>query len=333
MLFFLILRILIRLEIEIIMAQPLFKYIGGKRWLREELRYQVQEVLNHNPHIDTYMEPFAGGLGAFFSIHDLLSHHGIKKVILNDINGIVINFYQAVKTQPQALITECLHLEKRFEQTYCKHLNGLNKVTDKGLLKEAESFYKTQRQIFNQLKKQKNITPRENLKLSATLLFLQTHCFNGIYRENAKGEHNTPFNWEGKIISPLTLKNKILQAHDVFQNLHVVFSHESFEKLTPTKNTLLYLDPPYINESKGENKYHQDAFGIAKQEDLIAFIHSFAFIYSNHYHADLLNMFSRYVQTDIIIKEIPRKNIISASGKTRQEDKLEILVTHHDTEH
>lgn len=42
--------------------KPLFKYIGGKSWLRDELRKNVYESLV-NKNITAYAEPFTGGLG------------------------------------------------------------------------------------------------------------------------------------------------------------------------------------------------------------------------------------------------------------------------------
>lgn len=49
-------------------VSPLFKYIGGKSWLKDELNNTVNKVLKDNPNIDTYIEPFAGGLGAFWEL-------------------------------------------------------------------------------------------------------------------------------------------------------------------------------------------------------------------------------------------------------------------------
>ena len=89
-------------------VSTLFNYIGGKGWLKETLRLEISSILK-NSSIDTYVEPFSGGLGAFLNIYDILIKNNIKKVILNDINAKIINFYTTVKENPELLIKEYIH--------------------------------------------------------------------------------------------------------------------------------------------------------------------------------------------------------------------------------
>ena len=225
-------------------VMTLFNYIGGKGWLRDQLRLSIEESLNKNKSLDTYVEPFAGGLGAFLNIYDLLKNNNIKNVILNDINKKLITFYQIVQNKPQDLVSKYLVLEKNFAKKIPQEVLVLHKTKDKDklkvLLKEAENYYKEIRKEYNTL--------TDSLEIASRLLFLQNHCFNGVYRENSKGEYNTPFNWEGKIYTEQKIQDKVNTVHDIFKLFNITFSTESFLNLNYNIKTLYYLDPPYINE-------------------------------------------------------------------------------------
>ena len=52
-------------------VKVLFKYIGGKTWMKDIIRKSIKETLKNN-NINTFIEPFAGGLGCFLNIYDLL---------------------------------------------------------------------------------------------------------------------------------------------------------------------------------------------------------------------------------------------------------------------
>src|SRR5579875_616248 len=174
-------------------VKTLFKYIGGKAWLKDNLREEVIKLLELKKPT-TYVEPFTGGLGSFLNVYDLLINAGIKTVILNDINSKLINFYKIVESNPEELIKEYMILENDFLKTVPSKALDFHPIKDKENLKKilikAELFFKEVRNKFN---KETDI-----LKNSAQLLFLQKHCFNGVYRGNSKGEYNTPFNWDAK---------------------------------------------------------------------------------------------------------------------------------------
>lgn len=310
---------------------PLFKYIGGKTWLRNHLRSEIEKIFSqlHSQKNLHYVEPFAGGLGAFLNIYDLLLQYGVKKIILNDINSEIISFYQLVNTSPQKLIQAYMKLEHQFKKTV-PDLTGLHLVKDKlkvkALLEHSHDFYNQIRAEYNTLRKHKN---NKLIDIASRLLFLQNHGFNGIYRENSQGDFNTPFNWAGKIYSKKVITDKIMNVYFVFQQFNIKFSNLSYSELNYRLNGLYYLDPPYLNEdSINENKYHKDAFGVKEQEHLIKKIRYNNFLYSNHESSILTQFFYQHVGKDIEIQHIPRKNIISASIESRKTDKIEMLVTY-----
>ena len=157
--------------------KPLFKYIGGKSWLREELRNQVSEALQKNE-ISTYVEPFAGGLGSFLSVYDILLENNVKNVILSDINETLIHTYKVIKDNHKNFIEEFLIIEKKFVETIEPNWKDKKDKDElKKHLKNAEFF-------FNSVKKEFNINKLNvDVKQSARFVFLQKHAFNGVYRE------------------------------------------------------------------------------------------------------------------------------------------------------
>jgi DNA adenine methylase len=298
--------------------QPLFKYIGGKSWLREKLRKQVFEALK-SKEISTYVEPFAGGLGSFLNIYDILLENNVKNVILSDINKILIETYYNIHHNPQKLIQEFLYIEYQFVQLVDKNWKAIqNKNELKLNLQEAEKFFNLIKKDFNQ---DKNLA---NIQQSARLIFLQKHSFNGIYRENSKGEYNTPFNWSGSHMLD-SIETKVNEMNKLFHQFNLEFITKSFEELDYNQDTLYYLDPPYLNEKIGENKYHKNSFDISKQLLLIQKIKDVSFIYSNHKSETLLHEFNKI--EGVNIQEIARKNIMSSNTQSRKEDKIEILIS------
>ena len=70
---------------------PLLKWVGGKRQLLPELTAKMPRTFN------TYFEPFIGGGAMLFELHP-------KKAVIGDINGELINFYNAVKNNVEPLL-------------------------------------------------------------------------------------------------------------------------------------------------------------------------------------------------------------------------------------
>ncbi len=301
--------------------KPLFKYIGGKTWMKNHLRQELEHLFSLTKS-ETYVEPFAGGLGAFFGVYDVLLRNGIKNIILNDINPVLIAFYKQVKTNPDFIIKHYVSLENSFNKliplNIKNNIKTLSKEDIKVALKDAENFYLEVRDIFN---KEKDVEQK-----TYKLLFLQKHCFNGIYRENSKGEYNTPFNWGVNEFREEDIKEKIQEVQKVFNLFNIEFNNQSYIDISYNKSNIYYLDPPYINDDILENKYNKDVFTAKEQFDLIEKIKDVPFIYSNHKNQKLLDKFNESFD-EIHIREIKRKNIISSSAKSRAEDKIEILIT------
>jgi DNA adenine methylase len=310
--------------------RPIFNYIGGKSWLREELRNQFNfmHISRNMSNINTYIEPFCGGLGAFINVYDILLSMGIKKVILNDINSHLINFYNVMLFNKNDLLKSYMIIENEFLTTIPERAKKLNKTKDKAeikaLLINSERYFRKIKSLFNETN-DKTLNENEKIIKSAQLLFLQNHCYNAVYRENSKGEYNTPFNWDHKTYKIENIEKKLNDLLLVLSLFNEVkFTNITFKDIEHNCCELIYCDPPYINEKEGENKYNQSGFNKEDQILLIEKISPYQFIYSNHKNDLLVNEFEKHTQ--FLIKEVKRKNIMSSKNASRSEDKTEILV-------
>ncbi len=265
--------------------KPLVKYIGGKSWLADELI----EIVKNKPN-KIYGEAFCGGLGAFLAVESYLT---AERIILNDISTPLINTFRMVQTSPDELVEKFALVETEFAKL------NLAEVIDKEGLRCAEDYFKKVRSRFNVD------------KLPEDFLFLQCHSFNGIYRENRKGEYNTPFNWSGKSFKVDEMRNRILELNAVFSKFDTILTNKSVFDVD-TREGLWYFDPPYLNDTQVENKYNKDHFGLSEQIRLIEKAESCEdFFYSNHVDERLK------FNGDVVVKTVFRRNIMTSNASQR----------------
>ncbi|KAB8317612.1 DNA adenine methylase [Tolypothrix campylonemoides VB511288] len=185
----------------------------------------IQQYFNYFP-IDfkNYYEPFLGGGAVFFH----LLHHKISKAILTDINAELITTYRCVRDN----VEELINLLKEHE------------------IQHSKDYYYRMRTTIES----------NELKKAARLIYLNKTCFNGLYRENSKGEFNVPIGRYKKPnicdLSNLRLASTALQSAEI--------EVRSFEEvLNYGKNKdFVYFDPPYYPVSSTSNftSYSRYAF-------------------------------------------------------------------------
>lgn len=146
--------------------KPFIKWAGGKT--------QLVPVLLKNFQYDSkiYIEAFIGGGALFLTILDNIENMKIEKIIINDINRRLIITYKIIRDNIENLISELKELE-----------NNYNSLTS---LKEKEN-------LFYQIRDEFNLEDTNSLKIARDFIFLNKTCYNGLYRENLKGEYNVPF--------------------------------------------------------------------------------------------------------------------------------------------
>lgn len=302
-------------------AKPLFRYIGGKTWLKKELNQVLENSLRTN-NIKSYTEPFMGGLGAFFANCKILLKYDIKTINLNDINSVISNCYNDLILNNDDLFYEYSKLENQMKKQIPQKAFSLDPKKDKEkiklLLNDSYEFYLEKRNEFNLNKNNKDLIN------SALIIFLQFHCFNGIYRENSKGDYNTAFNWEIKNFE--NNLNKIKNCKLLLDNFDITFSNMCFKELEFHPDSFIYCDPPYINDIKNtENKYHKKIFDLEEMKILIKKLNSTHFAFSHYENETLIDLFSQN-NMDFQKLIIERKNNISGKLSTRQSVKREMLL-------
>lgn len=264
------------------MPKPLIKWAGGKTALLPEIFSRFPKT------IDTFCEPFIGG-GAV-TIEYLTRNPGAI-VVASDINPRLINLYNVVKVNDFFFYEElqCLSETYYSSRTY-----------QDGCLQ----FFEEVRRDFNE----KNYSSVIN---AAEFVFLNKTCFNGLYRENSKGEFNVP---HGKYKNPKIFDEENIEAlSQLFQS--VTFQCRSYQYDYP-EGSFIYFDPPYMPVSKTSSfKDYCGIFGEEQQKELAAFCrslndHGVRWLLSNSCHPLIKELYDGFT---IDIVEC-RRNINSKGG-------------------
>jgi len=225
---------------KLIAAKPFLKWAGGKGQLLAEIGRRLPEGLKIGE-INTYVEPFAGGGAVFF--HITREYPEIKRHFLFDINQDLVNCFNEIKTNVDALIDELRSLEAAF----------LRKRSGR------KAFYYEIREQFNA-----DRSP-------AKLIFLNKNCYNGLYRVNRKGEFNVPF---GDYKSPRICAAKNLQvASEILQIAKIICADFTHSETYIDNHTFVYLDPPYrpLSPTASFTSYSRDSFSEQDQIRLAEF--------------------------------------------------------------
>jgi DNA adenine methylase len=216
------------------------KWAGGKKQLLEQFEKLYPEKFGN------YYEPFLGSGAVFFQIRRKDLHRksmykeAERKYFLSDSNSDLIDLYKDVRDNVEKLIAL---LETHKEKHH----------------KDDDYFYKV-RNDYNKGSK--------GLERSAQFIYLNKTCFNGLYRENSKGEFNVP---KGSYKNPAIVNEKVLrEASGLLQGVYInCFLFQKTEKL-PQKGDFIYLDPPYypLSETASFTSYTKLDFSGKDQERL-----------------------------------------------------------------
>lgn len=261
--------------------KPVLKWVGGKTQLLDEIKKYIPKDY------ECYYEPFVGGGAVVFELEPHNAH-------INDLNKELINVYKQIKKSPIKLI-----------QLLEEHKLNHNK----------EYFYKIReldrdKEIYN------NLT---DLYKASRLIYLNRTCYNGLYRENKKGEFNTPI---GSYKNPLICdKTAILELSHYLKEEKVKIKSLDFEKFLATtkENDFVYLDPPYdpLSETSSFTSYSKDGFSKEDQIRLKATCDKLnnkgvKFLLSNSDTAFINDLYKEYK----IVKVKARRNI-NSKGNSR----------------
>ena len=230
-------------------AKPFVKWAGGKTQLIDEISKRFPDGFGTK--IVKYAEPFIGGGAILFEV---LSRYNFEEIFICDINEDLINCYQVIKKEPEALIETLQAMQNEFlplEQDARK-----------------EYFYE-KRSLYNHIKF--NYSHDMLLARTALFMYLNKTCFNGLYRVNSKGLYNVPM---GSYKNPLICDiENILAVSEKLQNIKIHCGDFRESASFIDADTFVYFDPPYrpISNTSGFTSYNQDAFTDEQQKDLAAY--------------------------------------------------------------
>lgn len=222
-------------------AKPFLKWAGGKTQLLPTIESYLPENFRNERAI-TYIEPFVGGGAMLFFM--LQKYGNIRKTIINDINPRLINAYLVVRDKPTGLIGELRAMQDSFRA-----------ITTQDARKE---FYLDIRQRFNHM-------PLTDVEQAAYMIFLNRTCFNGLYRENIRGEFNVPF---GRYANPKICDAETIMADSrILQDVEILNGDFSTTGDFVHGYTFFYFDPPYrpLDATSSFNSYVKNPFGDSEQ--------------------------------------------------------------------
>ena len=273
-------------------VKPFLKWVGGKRQLLTDIAPLVPDEFSR------YVEPFVGGGAVFFHLSEKMLVQKIPSWI-NDINPELVNCYQMVKTQTDALIG--LLKTHKYDKDYYIELRNLDR--QKG-----------------------GLSVLSPLERASRFIYLNRTGFNGMYRVNSKGLNNVPF---GRYKNPSLVNENVLRA-SAKALFDTQISNQSFQDClhSTRKGDFVYLDPPYVplNETSQFTSYMTNGFTMTEQKSLAALVteldkRGVVFVASNSCVPAVKELYQQFRQI-----EVKARRAINAHGQKRSAIS-ELLIT------
>lgn len=229
------------------------------------------------PHV-RYVEPFLGSGAIYFHLMPRLA-------ILSDKNAELINLYQAIKDNWRKVA--------RLLRVHAQHHSN-------------EYYYALRSE-----------RPTETVDRAARFLYLNRTCFNGLYRENRKGEFNVPRGTKDTVIFP----------DDDFEGVAALLAGADlwagdFERVLRRVKAgdLVFVDPPYTvkHNANGFVRYNEKIFSWNDQERLAGVIKKKAnsgakIIITNANHQSVRSLYAEFSE----IHTVQRSSVLSGDAAFR----------------
>lgn len=270
---------------------PVLKWAGGKTQLLDSIALRMPKTYNR------YYEPFIGGGAVLLSITP-------EKAFINDINKQLINLYGQLKEN----VVEVLLIVNELDSLSCN----------------KELYY--------------NLRKRYNEKISvgifdaecaALMIWINKHCFNGLYRVNRNGLFNVPYN--NRISGKSVDEKNIMMISEYLKNADVSISCLDFEPFCQDvrMGDFVYFDSPYIPESNTAKftDYTKDGFTLDDHERLAALFRNLdkigaKILLSNNDVPLVYSLYQGYNIQTVEVKRMINRNADKRTGK-------EVLITNY----
>lgn len=190
----------------------------------------LDQLVPHFPRsFERYLEPFLGGAAVFLSLHPRVP------ALLNELNDELFNLYSVIRDRPQHLIRALDELRSNY----------------------SESFY-------YQLRSEQ---PQDAVRRAARTLFLNKTGFNGLYRQNKRGDFNVPFGHNPRCPAIYSAENIALVSERL---RNAVLLNLDFENLLAQAGDgdFVYCDPPYEPMSSTSSFNSYTRFGFTRDDQV-----------------------------------------------------------------
>ena len=209
---------------------PFVKWAGGKRQLIPQIRERMPEKYND------YYEPFVGGGAVIFDLQP-------ANALINDINKALINTYRTICNEPD---------------TFLKEVNRL----DNDMWEDGKKYYYYIREHYND----KLMRSEYDVELATLFVFINKHCFNGLYRVNGKGLFNVPYNNSRRVSID---EEAIMAASEYLKGVTIIDGDFEQACKNAKKGDFVFIDSPYapLNPTSFES-YTKEGFDIESHKRL-----------------------------------------------------------------
>jgi len=310
----------------------LISYMGGKFKMREDLQ-KAFKILTEKNTYRTYIDGFFGMGGSLKGLSEELLEHGVKKVIVNDINPCIINMHKCIRDNRDEMVS--YYLETIRKEIVIPHSKLYVSV------EEFIEFKKVLVQRFYTLQDKREY----GIETSTLFIMLSAFNFSGVvtFKENGiinfsdaiydhKDIHDLLFNTIKRIDTFHELYNKFDME---FYNVDYFQLHNRFKGL---KNTIWNIDTVYLKESY--MKYIEEDMKKLTNSEIIGcecdysqsdFNHigvletlkNIDFIYNNNTHPILYHFINKY---NLLYKEFVRSELITGDKDTKVKKVTELIL-------
>lgn len=212
------------------LTAPFVKWAGGKRQLLPQIKERMPKKYKR------YYEPFVGGGAVAFELLPV-------EAVINDINKALINTYQQICNSPNEFLG-CIH------------------DLDTGMWEDGKAYYYAKREHYND-KLMKNEFDEE---LAALFVFINKHCFNGLYRVNGKGLFNVPYNNTRR---QSCTKEAIMAISDYLKTITIMEGDFENACVDAKEGDFVFLDSPYAPlKPTSFESYTKEGFDIESHKRL-----------------------------------------------------------------
>ncbi len=214
---------------------PFVKWAGGKRQLLPQIKERMPEKYNN------YFEPFVGGGAVIFELLPV-------NALINDINKALINAYKQICNEPEAFLKAVKKLDEAMSGKRTEVL--------------GKEYYYSLRENYND----KLMKAEYDVELAALFVFINKHCFNGLYRVNGKGLFNVPYNNSRRASVD---ENAIMEISKYLQGVTIIDGDFEVACKDAGKGDFVFIDSPYapLNPDSFES-YTKEGFDIESHKRL-----------------------------------------------------------------